>query len=296
MQRAAYALRDWAAPLGLLRLLPRHLVLLLSVRLIQAVAPLAATPRLGGGSRKALILQLQVLARPPGAAGRRHRHQHASGDADCAPYRAYQWMMERVGGVEPMKDPQQVPSRLIYGIVLAKVSFGYPDSAREVLRQVDLNLPAGSVVALVGTHGSGKTTLVELLTQMHAPTAGRITLDGHDLGRFEPEEWRSRITCAFHDFLKYKTTLGETVGIGDLPHREDDERISRALVHAGAGGLAAKFADGLATPLGNLLRGRRTDVAGAVAENRARPGMHARGAGTDDLRRAHRLRGRPQQA
>jgi len=168
------------------------------------------------------------------------------------PYRAYAWLMDRIGEVKPVKDPQPVPERMADGIVLEKVSFGYPGTGRKVLRQVDLELPAGSMVALVGAHGSGKTTLVKLLTQMYGPTAGRITLDGHDLARFEPEEWRSRITCAFQDFIKYETTLGESIGIGDLSHVGDTERITRALAHAGGEGLPAKLPDGLATKLGNL--------------------------------------------
>src|SRR5262249_22059404 len=69
------------------------------------------------------------------------------------------------------------PDRLIEAIRFEDVSFVYPGTTREVLQHVDLMIPAGSVVAVVGENGAGKSTLVKLLARMYAPTAGRITAD-----------------------------------------------------------------------------------------------------------------------
>ena len=61
------------------------------------------------------------------------------------------------------------------------VSFAYEGRERTVLTDIDLTVAAGEIVAVVGATGSGKTSLVTLLTRLYDPTAGRITLDGHDL-------------------------------------------------------------------------------------------------------------------
>ena len=76
-----------------------------------------------------------------------------------------------------------VPDRLHDGIRLDHVSFRYPETDRLVLEDVNLDLAAGSVVALVGENGAGKTTLVKLLCRFYEPTEGRITVDGVDLSR-----------------------------------------------------------------------------------------------------------------
>src|SRR5262249_2831247 len=66
------------------------------------------------------------------------------------------------------------PARLTEGISLESVSFRYPDTDRDVLRDVSLRIPAGGVVALVGENGSGKSTLVKLLSGLYGPTRGTI--------------------------------------------------------------------------------------------------------------------------
>ena len=85
-----------------------------------------------------------------------------------------------------------VPSALTDGISLEHVSFRYPGTDRLVLDDVSLKLPAGSVVALVGENGAGKSTLVKLLCRFYDPTSGRILVDGTDLRRLRPDEWRAR--------------------------------------------------------------------------------------------------------
>ena len=65
------------------------------------------------------------------------------------------------------------PERLAPGISLRDVSFSYPGTERLVLEHVDVDLPAGSVIAVVGENGAGKSTLVKLLAALYEPTAGR---------------------------------------------------------------------------------------------------------------------------
>ncbi len=86
-----------------------------------------------------------------------------------------------------------VPARLTQGIRFEHISFAYPGTERLVLEDVNLDLPAGSVVAIVGENGAGKTTLVKLLAKLYEPTSGRILIDGVELSRMPAAEWRNRL-------------------------------------------------------------------------------------------------------
>jgi ATP-binding cassette, subfamily B, bacterial len=149
----------------------------------------------------------------------------------------------------------QVPARLHQGIRLEHVDFRYPGQQDLTLDDVDLVLPAGRIIALVGENGAGKSTLVKLLTGMYQPACGRITVDGTDLAAIEPARWRTATTGAFQDFAQFQTTIGEGVGIGDLPRIDDKRAVRRALSRAGAAALADEFPEGLGALLGRWIGG-----------------------------------------
>ena len=142
------------------------------------------------------------------------------------------------------------PGRLISGIELINVSFAYPDAQTPVLHDVNLRLPAGSTVAVVGENGAGKTSLVKLLCTLHRPTGGRITVDGVDLSRIPAHEWRSRIAAGFQDFVHFELVTREAVGVGDLPRIESADAVYDALDRARARGLVDQLPQGLDTHLG----------------------------------------------
>ena len=147
------------------------------------------------------------------------------------------------------------PAVLREGLTLDHVSYRYPGTDRLVLDDVSIHLPAGSVVAIVGEYGSGKTTLVKLLCKFYQPDSGRITVDGTDLADLATEAWRARSTAAFQDFGRFHTTLAENVGLGDLPDIADEERLRAALAEADAAELTDRLPDGLHTLLGQELGG-----------------------------------------
>ncbi len=149
----------------------------------------------------------------------------------------------------------QAPDKLRQGITLREVSFGYPPDGPTVLDRIDLHLPAGSAVALVGENGAGKTTLVKLLTGMYQPTSGQVLLDGVPLADMDVTAWRERTAAAFQDFVRYELLAGETVGIGDLPRLDHVAALSEALRRADATAVADALPDGLATPLGRSFTG-----------------------------------------
>jgi ATP-binding cassette subfamily B protein len=127
------------------------------------------------------------------------------------------------------------PERITDGIRLENVSFRYPGTDKWVLRNVDLTIPAGRALAVVGENGAGKTTLVKLLTRMYEPTEGRITVDGVDLATLDLESWRERLAAAFQDFARFEFTVRHAVGVGDLPHRDDTGRVQAAITRSNAG-------------------------------------------------------------
>jgi ATP-binding cassette subfamily B protein len=142
------------------------------------------------------------------------------------------------------------PDRLEDGIRLEHVSFRYPGTDRLALDDVDVTLPAGSVVAVVGENGAGKTTLVKLLAGMYRPTSGRITVDGVDLATIRTERWRARLAGAFQDFFRFELIARHSVGVGDEPHLDDVPAVVGAVDRAGADDVVERLPSGLDTQLG----------------------------------------------
>jgi ATP-binding cassette subfamily B protein len=119
-----------------------------------------------------------------------------------------------------------------------------------VLSEVDLHLPAGTTVAFVGENGAGKSTLVKLLCRFYEPTDGRITVDGVNLGAFDPAAWRERIAAGFQDFIRFAFLARESVGVGDVRAIDDEAAVLAALERADARELVDRLPAGLETQLG----------------------------------------------
>jgi ATP-binding cassette subfamily B protein len=147
------------------------------------------------------------------------------------------------------------PAVLKRGIALREVSFGYPPDGGLVLDRVDVDLPAGAAVALVGENGAGKTTLVKLLTGMYQPTAGQVLLDGVPLADIDLAAWRERTAATFQDFVRFELLAGETVGLGDLPRIDIEPALAEALHRADATAVTDALPDGLGTRLGRSFTG-----------------------------------------
>jgi ATP-binding cassette, subfamily B, bacterial len=152
------------------------------------------------------------------------------------------------------------PATLSHGITLRDVSFGYPptvpaERAPPVLDGINLHLPAGSAVALVGENGAGKTTLVKLLTGMYQPTSGQLLIDEMPLDGIDLAAWRERTAATFQDFVQFELLAGETVGIGDLPRLDDEAALAAAIHRADATAVTDELPGGLAAPLGRSFTG-----------------------------------------
>jgi len=159
------------------------------------------------------------------------------------------WLEDYAASLVASAD-MPAPAQLREGIRLEGVSFAYPGTDRLVLEGVDLELPRGSVVAIVGENGAGKTTLVKLLCKLYEPTAGRILVDGAPLSRVRTQEWRSRLAGAFQDFFRFELPARHSVGVGDVARRDDEQAVARAVARAGAEDVVARLPAGLDTQLG----------------------------------------------
>ncbi len=148
------------------------------------------------------------------------------------------------------------------GVRFEKVGFRYPGQEGWVLRGLDLHIPHGQSLALVGENGSGKTTLIKLLTGLYRPTEGRILLDGVDLASWDREALRRRIGVIFQDFNRYQLALKENVGVGSVPHLDDDGKVRAAVERGGATELAAALPQGLETPLGKWFKLEGVELSG----------------------------------
>jgi ATP-binding cassette, subfamily B, bacterial len=123
------------------------------------------------------------------------------------------------------------------------VTFAYPAAPqRPVLDRLNLDIPAGSSLAIVGQNGAGKTTLAKLLCRLYDPQSGAIEIDGTDLTDLDIESWRRRVTAVFQDFVRFELTLRENVA----PRQPGDGEASAALDGIIGAALAEAGADGLA--------------------------------------------------
>ena len=163
------------------------------------------------------------------------------------------WLEDYVDSLTEDAD-SPVPETLKDGIRFENVSFVYPGTERgtnrRVLENVDLQLPAGSVVAIVGENGAGKTTLVKLLCRLYLPTEGRILVDGADLSRMSASDWRARLAGAFQDFFRFEFRALHTVGIGDAERLDEVPAVNAAVARAGADDVVDQLTAGLETQLG----------------------------------------------
>ncbi|WP_431838191.1 ABC transporter ATP-binding protein [Cellulomonas sp. Y8] len=142
-------------------------------------------------------------------------------------------------------------------VELQGVGFAYPDGP-PVLHEVDLHLPAGRSVAVVGATGSGKTTIAKLVTRLMDPTRGAVLLDGTDLRRVRTEDLRRRVVMVPQEGFLFDATLAENLvyGLRDGDDHaaptpaEAEPRLRAALAELGLTDWVAELPSGLHTPVG----------------------------------------------
>jgi ATP-binding cassette, subfamily B, bacterial len=179
-------------------------------------------------------------------------------------YTHYRNLMELQNDL-PRLEPHRDMPPLREGLELRNVSFRYSDDSPFVLKNISLKLKKGESLALVGLNGAGKTTLVKLLARFYDPTEGQILWDGIDIRQFSPLELRGRIGAVFQDFVHFDLTARENIGLGDVAHVEDKERIQQVAREIGVDKFIETLPQGYETVLSRWLVGKNekgTDLSG----------------------------------
>jgi ATP-binding cassette subfamily B protein/ATP-binding cassette subfamily C protein len=148
--------------------------------------------------------------------------------ANLFDYQEFMALDVRQGGDRVLAGP---PER----IEVNHVSFRYPSSDHDVLRDVSLTIERGRRVAIVGENGAGKSTLIKLISGLYAPTEGSITLDGVPLSEFSLDSWHKQLAVLQQDYLSYSfATARDNVAFGQVNRPFDQEVFDAALDKAEA--------------------------------------------------------------
>lgn len=131
-----------------------------------------------------------------------------------------------------------------------KVDFSYPGSDRPVLRDFDLVVPVGQIVAIVGSNGAGKSTLLKLLCRFYDVQSGIITLDGQDIRNLELKSYRRLLTVLFQSPVLYQTSVSQNIALGDLGANRDARHLEAAARAGGIHERVARLPAGYDTQLG----------------------------------------------
>ncbi len=161
--------------------------------------------------------------------------------------------------------------KLEQGVHFNHLYFSYPEHESLVLQDVDLYLPKGTTLALVGSSGAGKSTMADLLPRFYDPTSGSITLDGIDLRQFDLKTVRKAMGIVSQDTFLFNDSVGNNIGYGK-PGASQEE-ILQASKRANAYEFISKLPQGFDTQVGDrgvMLSGgqrQRLAIARALLQN-----------------------------
>lgn len=155
---------------------------------------------------------------------------------------------ERVKPVHPII----LPPKPREGLEIRNLSFTYPGSDRNALKDISFTIGKGETVALVGPNGSGKSTLVKLICRLYDPQQGSVLLDGQDIRHMDPVAYRRLFSVVFQDFMLYNMTAGDNIRMGNIEQHGAAARIAESARKAGVHGLLSSLPKGYDTVIGRL--------------------------------------------
>lgn len=167
---------------------------------------------------------------------------------DCMEMKFYRQFME----MKERTDDGYVERMPHCDIAFENVSFCYPGTEREILKNVTFYVKEGERIAFVGENGAGKSTVIKLLCGLYEPDSGSVTIGGVPVRSIRKELRTSLLSVVFQDFQSYQLTLRENVAFGNLDVMTEDGRLMHALDLADAGELVLGQEKGLDRNLGKL--------------------------------------------
>lgn len=115
-------------------------------------------------------------------------------------------------------------------IIFENVSFHYPNSEKEVLKNISFRIEPGAHIALVGKNGSGKTSLIKLIAGLYKPSAGNIFIGSKNINSLSRDALHREFSVVFQDYASYQMTLRENAALGSIEFLNDDEHLKKSLV------------------------------------------------------------------
>lgn len=161
-------------------------------------------------------------------------------------------LMELENNSEHQHGSRPIPVNDEVSIQLNNVRFTYPHAERETLTGINLTIPSGKIIALVGLNGAGKSTLIKLLCRLYDPTEGEILYGNTDIRTFEPQVYRRQLGVVFQDFNKYSFSAGENIFFGNIHEPFDLNRAKDAARKSGAAAFIESFPAAYNTAMGRI--------------------------------------------
>lgn len=175
--------------------------------------------------------------------------------------RAFLAYETKVVSEENLPVPEEVKE-----IRFEDVSFAYDKKAGDIIHHVSFVIGPQQKIALVGYNGAGKTTIIKLLMRLYDPTEGRILLNGVDIRKYDPEQYRSRIGTVFQDYQIYAATVAENVVMDEVP---PDADVKPALRQSGFFSRLERMENGVQTGLTREFDDEGTDLSGGERQKLA---------------------------
>lgn len=139
---------------------------------------------------------------------------------------------------------KEVPKTGPYKLEFHDVSFRYPGSTKNALENINITIPFGQKLSVVGENGAGKTTFIKLLTRMYQPTNGMILLNGTDINEYDYDQYMGLVASVFQDYKLFSFSITDNVTMGkDV----DKERVIETLEYVGLGEKLKKLPNGAGT-------------------------------------------------
>lgn len=146
------------------------------------------------------------------------------------------------------EEGEPVPKAEGYELKLENVSFCYPEADKDTIHNLNLTIPAGEKLAIVGLNGAGKTTLVKLLCGLLDPTEGKVLLNGQDIRKMNRREYYGLFSAVFQEFSVLNVTIAEN--ITQTRDNIDWQKVHSCIEKAGLSETIAELPDGLNTHVG----------------------------------------------
>lgn len=170
------------------------------------------------------------------------------------------FMKEKASVVCRLNKPAELKRGILHSIEFKNVSFRYPGTDRDVLKNINLKIEGGETVVLVGLNGAGKTTLLKLLTRLYDPTQGVIELDGRDIRDYDVGQLYSMFGMIFQDFGKYAFSVRENIAFGDISKTPAPGEVEAAAKASGAEEYISRLPLGYDTPLMRIFEETGTEL------------------------------------